>query len=568
MLFNKLILHKRPLLLKLPFSFIICLLGFNVYTQSIYQHTSKSTIYEFLQEVTDQQLIELATVIKPYSRKLIAEKLLELQQTEIFERLNTRQQKELTFFLKEYNKEIKRTSFSELYQSDKLFSKNLLFQKSDEKRLDALFYEDGKVQFTINPILGVNYNISNSSFQRWYGGEVQSYLGNNFAAWFSFRDVSESERLTHPQFLNQLQGGVSRNNNFKGVTDYSEVRGGITYDWKWGTIGLIQDQFIWGNGDNGATIFSGRTPSIPQLRMEIKPTKWLEFHYTHAWLSSEVVDSVRSYYVPTGAFREVYTRKYLAANMFIIKPVKNLHLALGNSIIYSDIPVQPAYLMPFLFYRSVDHLLSGQDNRAGQNGQLFFDVSIRNIKNVHLYGTLFIDELQLATIWDKEKNRNHLSFKSGIRLSNLLKSNVSLIAEYTRSNPYSYRHFVPSTTFNSSNFKLGNYLGDNSHETYLALLYKPIPRLNARIYYSKVEKGEYLSFAQGASGGIKGSVFLEEIDFSKTEIGVNIQYEWLHDIYVNGNLQILDISDVTETYVPEFQRGKNTFFSLGLVWNY
>ncbi|MDZ7636074.1 MAG: hypothetical protein U5L72_17210 [Bacteroidales bacterium] len=47
--------------------------------------------------------------------------------------------------------------------------------------------------------------------------------------------------------------------------------------------------------------------------------------------------------------------------------------------------------MPIFFYKSVDHgLNSGIDN---SNSQMFIDISSNNIRHLHLYGTLFIDEL-------------------------------------------------------------------------------------------------------------------------------------------------------------------------------
>ena len=84
--------------------------------------------------------------------------------------------------------------------------------------------------------------------------------------------------------------------------------------------------------------------------------------------------------------------------MFTVKPIKGLHLSFGNSTVYSDSAFNPAYLIPFFFYRSVDHAQSNQSNTAGQNGQLFLDVSSRNIPYVHLYGTIFIDELKFSTV--------------------------------------------------------------------------------------------------------------------------------------------------------------------------
>ncbi|MEZ5084154.1 MAG: hypothetical protein R2750_12015 [Bacteroidales bacterium] len=75
----------------------------------------------------------------------------------------------------------------------------------------------------------------------------------------------------------------------------------------------------------------------------MKPAKWFEFNYYHGWLVSMVVDSSITDY-STDPPREVYRPKYIAANMFTFIPSKKLNLSIGNSIIYSDMGVQPAYL--------------------------------------------------------------------------------------------------------------------------------------------------------------------------------------------------------------------------------
>lgn len=71
-----------------------------------------------------------------------------------------------------------------------------------------------------------------------------------------------------------------------------------------------------------------------------------------------------------------------------------------DGIEYSDMNVHLAYLIPFLFYKSVDHTLNGTNaaGQTGQNSQLFIDVSSRNIKNLHLFLTVFVDEFSMKRV--------------------------------------------------------------------------------------------------------------------------------------------------------------------------
>ncbi len=175
--------------------------------------------------------------------------------------------------------------------------------------------------------------------------------------------------------------------------------------------------------------------------------------------------------------REVFRPKYIAANMFTITPWKRLDISFGNSIIYSDMGVHPAYLIPFMFYKSIDHTLNqGIDN---QNSQMFVDISTRQIRHLHLYGTLYIDELKTERLTDK-KTHNFWSAKLGIKESNLLVNNLSINVEYSMSRPITYQHRVPTLTYESNNYNMGYYLRDNSREIYISVEYKPIRGLHLK----------------------------------------------------------------------------------------
>ncbi len=197
------------------------------------------------------------------------------------------------------------------------------------------------------------------------------------------------------------------------------MQGGITWSWKWGNIGLVKDRQQWGNNYNGANIFGGNNPTFTQLKLNLKPARWFEFNYFHGWLNSMVVDSSESYWVTNSYgddYREVYHKKYIAANIFTFTPVKHLNISAGNSIVYDNDHINPAYLIPFFFYKSVDHSqTSGIDN---MNSQMFFDISSRNIKNLHLYVSLFIDEFSVSRFTDDDE-WNFFSWKTGFRLSNI-----------------------------------------------------------------------------------------------------------------------------------------------------
>lgn len=290
------------------------MLNTDVYCQEIFQSVNNKGIYDFLDELATKQVITINSAIKPYSRLFISQRLKEAEEKR--DQLNPRRQKELDFYLMDFGKE-----FNE--------------GKEWKRRKDLLYYKDDLFSLTINPILGGEL-FTNSSGKATYwrnGAEIRGYIQKwGFSA--SLRDNHENPLLGRPEYLTQREGG-----HLKGSSDWSEMQGGVTYSWKWGSAGLVKERLQWGNNYNGANIFGGNNPTFLLAKLHISPVKWFDFNYFHGWLNSMVVDSTDSYWVTNSYgtdYREVYHKKFIAANMFTFTPVKNFKLSAGNSIVYSD----------------------------------------------------------------------------------------------------------------------------------------------------------------------------------------------------------------------------------------
>jgi hypothetical protein len=277
-----------------------------------------------------------------------------------------------------------------------------------------------------------------------------------------------------------------------------------------------------------------------------------------------VVDSASSYWVTNSYgtdYREIYHKKFIAANMFTFTPVKYLNISGGNSIVYNNTSVNPAYLMPLFFYKSVDHSLSsGIDN---MNSQMFFDISSRQIRNLHLYATLFIDELAISRI-PKKDEWNFLSWKAGFRLSNYPLSNISLTTEFTYTYPLAYQHNVPTITFESNRYNLGYYLKDNSREWYIALDYRPLRTLNILLYFSDAIRGP----DHNELGGNRlGNPPLESIEWQNKSVGIRGSYQVINDLYTWASLGFSNISG-DERWSAGYFYGKKTTVNVGVSYGF
>ena len=77
-------------------------MGSPLFAQYLPTHISNEGIYLFLDELATEKVIDLHSLVRPYARKEIAEKLIEADSSRSV--LTGRQQSELDFYLRDYIK--------------------------------------------------------------------------------------------------------------------------------------------------------------------------------------------------------------------------------------------------------------------------------------------------------------------------------------------------------------------------------------------------------------------------------------------------------------------------------
>lgn len=528
---------------KISLSFIILFLSLAAYAQYVPVTVFNNGIYDFLDDMANLHYIQLNDAVKPYSRMFIAQALTQIDEQK--DKLTTSQQKELEFYLKDYNKE-------------------LLPAKTYKKRLDLFYYKDSTINITLNPVGGFSYfmNDNDKMYRQYAGAEFWAYLGKHLTVFGSYRDLTDSRVVADYMYRNDEPG---YNYKYLGSVgspkrggSFDETRGGIVYGWKWGSFGIIKDNFTWGSNYHGSNIISTKAPSFARIELKLNPVKWLDFTYFHGWLYSEIKDDSAAYYSGNPPnHREVYFSKYFAANFFTVRPFKYLNFSFGNSIVYSD-QLEVAMFIPFMFFKSLDHSKTGQgSNYSGQNSQLFFNISSRNLKYVHLYAGLFLDEIAMGRAFDKDEQSNFLSLKAGTGITLPFYTNATLIAEYTRTNPVTYRHFVNTTTYESNRFTMGHYLRDNSQEIYLGMRCRPIKSLNITAGITHGDVGPEYPYTGKDKSGL-GLPFLETKEYQFTNLDVKVSYEILNDLFITAGCKLSDNKGTkASTYTAPFYYGKN-----------
>ncbi len=525
------------------------------YSQSVYLPASDYGVYLFLDELASEGVIDLNSAVKPLDRRQIAISLTEAYNSR--ERLNGRQNDELSFYLRGYAVELSQLDgTAEVIQPGIIPSGrlSLLYNPASAVWRDSLF------SFTFEPILGAEagYN-SEGRCLTWRNGARIYGSAGHWGYYAALRDNHQEPLLSLPVYLTRQSSG-----HIKGGTDWSEMTGGITWSWRWGTIGLLKESPVWGNNYAGANIFSGRAPSFMQAKLNIKPAPWLEMTYFYGWLNSMVVDSTRSYWVTNAYgtdYREVYHRKYIAASLFTITPFERLNISVGNSVVWSDPRISPYYLIPIFFYKSVDHgVNSGIDN---SNSQMFIDISTRQIKHLHLYGTLFIDEMSTARF--RTSDYNFFSWKGGIRAGNIKPlKNLWFTAECTFTYPLTYQHYVPVLTFENQGYNLGHYLRDNTREWYLALDYRPLRTMNIRLWYNRAERGEDFTSVGGSRVGLP---YINPVVWKSERGGIDVSWQITGGIYLSAAFTASEVTG-EDSWTPQWLWGRKNTIKGGLTWGF
>ena len=563
-------------------------------------------LYDFLDELLADGVLVHQTAVRPYSRKQVATMLLEAQDADSL--LNIRQKRDLAFYLNEYALE-RDTMVSNYvqYTDHSTYNVSLADPQFSYRSKDNMF------KMRLRPILGGNFLMSKKGviFHRWYGAELQMDIAKHLSIWGSLRDNSWSgDWLSKTYFptdndrrlgarihygASQLQpalmpiAGVQyKEANYGG--DFSDSKGGISlYAW-WGSISVQRENIRWGDAYHASNILSGRAPAAPMISLQLTPCKWFQFDYFHAWLVSNVVDSTYYYVEETtnGAVRNYRPmNKFMAANMFTFTPIKQLSISLGNSIIYAERSIQAAYFIPIAFYKSLDHLLTKGVRTQNQNSQAFASLSVRPVEHLHLYGSMFVDEIKFSRFKPSNKENNPLSYLVGFNWSGWPVKGLSLKAEFMRSYIASYIHSIEVLDYTTNSFDMGHYLGDNAQSIYAELAYRPIRGMLIKASYTNDTKyNSYAYLRNNISATIAQKPFDHAI-FRNEVVQLDGVYEVHPNMYMTLTLQYnhargfdniktdaLPSEDIgnaqyyLDKYMPRYFQGKNLSVSAAFSFGF
>ena len=542
------------MILKKTFLFLV--LSSFAFAQVVYEPLHRD-VYKFLSRLSQKSVIVFDDQVRPVSRKYIAQKLIEA--TEKSSQLTSLEIEELDFYNRDFKFEL------DLINDVKIDSSQITIVGYDEgDRLRLFSFRNNFFSLNLSPILGLKVGSRDNEklTHFWNGIYTYGYIDKYIGFSFDFRDNLEQGNTIdkHKEFSNITGVDARTDENIidypPNKMEYSGLDAVIASDWSWGSFSFGKDFHEWGYAESGLLVLSQKPPSYGFIRLDIKPVDWFRFNYMHGWLSSDVLDSNSFFYTETGTLSFDYKNKYFAHHSITLTPLEGLDLSLGESIVYDD-ELEFLYLIPIMFFRVADHQLSNQTNEAGGNSQFFFSISSRGqIKNTHLYGTLFIDEITLNGISDSEKQRNQLGFTLGGSVTDLPIDNLTLKIEYTKNYPFVYNHYTQSQDYKSSGYNLGHWMEHNAELIYVSLNYRIMRGLQATVWGQFIRKGEEGNIDQQYVQ--PQPPFLFGLRKNYGYLGAEIKYEYTHELFAklsyqttNSSVQQEDLSFI-DTRLNEF----------------
>lgn len=271
--------------------------------------------------------------------------------------------------------------------------------------------------------------------------------------------------------LTVIKGGVSGNEalaevieprlltSFKWLEDIENIG---NYDFTYGylkyhtepyedmniSIQLGREDITLGYGYGSKLVLSGDNPTMD----------FLKFNFDYGIISfTSFHASTTGYFSYTP--EERYT-KYYAHNHLKLKFDNLFDVGIGETMIYSGRGIELGYLAPVTFYKFIEMGIQDRDN-----GNIYFDLQTKFVKNLELQATFLLDENILSNLGDLEKYTNKTAYQLGAFWYNPLNLNdLSLIVEYTKIRPYVYTHFNIQNNYTAFGANLGHRIGPNADE--------------------------------------------------------------------------------------------------------
>ncbi len=483
-------------------------------------------VYEFLKKMEAQgRLTGYRDIIRPLSRRHVASLLLQVESSA--RQLTDVDLRRLTFFKEEFGDELGMTDSS--------------WTEVPRRWHPFIFVLDGGV---LNVDLNAGFMLEQSQNdwrQRVSNGlRMSGYAFGKVGFSFNFADNREIGTNLDPVRALTPEDGLIVSKPTSRSFEYDFTDAELSYQTGGMTFSIEKIPMWWSTGRRGSLMFSTKAPAAPQIRFRAELADWLDFTYIHAELSSNVLDSLRTYRTYSSSihdyFRPVYRQKYMAAHVIEATVTDWLDVSFGESIVYSDRTPQIMYLLPVMFFKSGEHY-----NKDTDNSQFFLSADVNPGLGLNLYGSLFIDEIATSELFNPDKVRNQLGFTLGVQSFDLVVPNTEVMVEYSRLNPWIYSHRFTAATFQNAGYDMGHWIGQNADLLTLEAAVRPWRSVRASAWYESLRKGGRADVSYQYT--TPSLPFLYGPVRRESSIGLRVVFEPVRDLFLEGIARTFRVTD-------------------------
>ena len=522
-----------------------------------------NSVYTFLKEMKVKGILSFIREDDPVLSRFEVKHLLEKVNNQITE-LSATEKKLLNKYLTEFSDTIDPDSSTQL-----LNPQNGLFTDLDQMITDKIKYlyafkePENNIYFEwlghfyhgqdFSQDHAVNSNLYDIGFR--IRGTVFNHLGYNFTA---------------------IKGGVSGNKNFAEIIEprlssnykFIDAQENIgNYDFTYGylkyhtepykdmnvSVQLGREDVTLGYGYGSKLILSGDNPTMD----------FIKFNFDYGIISyTSLHASTVGYF---SADRNQNYTKYFAHNHLKLKFNNLFDIGIGETMIYSGRGIELGYLSPVAFYKFIEMEIQDRDN-----GNLYFDLQTKFVKNLELQATFLLDENILSNLGDLEKFTNKTAYQVGAFWYQPLNINdLSLILEYTRIRPYVYTHFDIKNNYTAFGANLGHRIGPNADELMIRTNYNFNEWLRGTLEYRYQRKGNNIYADDGTLiKNVGGDIALTHGYVLPTDRAYFLDGERVNTNFFSAGFRFEPIRDFIFDISYNINNSKNTTKNISSEINY
>jgi len=271
----------------------------------------------------------------------------------------------------------------------------------------------------------------------------------------------------------------------------------------------------WGPGARGNLMLSRNSNFYDLLKLTFRYSR-VKFEHFHALLNAEET-------------------KYIAAHRLEIRPVRNLQLALSESVIYGNRAIEPLYLNPFMAIQIAERHLGNKDNNTTSfDGTLFLPRY-----RLKVYGELFLDDFSFAkNIFNNFVNKWAI-LMGGFWVDPFGLRNSALRVEFTRIQPRVYSHVKPVNTYSNYGFILGHWLGPDADSWYIGFEHLAHKNLKLQLSIEQRRRGSQNDITIGERPENDIINFLDGVVRRNRILGLSGRWQMHRDIFLKLNYEFI-----------------------------